>query len=503
LIAVEMIHITKEFPGVVANDQINLKVKAQTIHCLLGENGSGKTTLMNILFGLYKLDSGQILINEAPVKINNPADAEQLGIGMVHQHFMLINQLRVWENIVLGKESGKFLFDRKTSREKVLQIVEKYNFKLDIDQKVSDLSIGMKQRTEIIKLLYKGMSIIIFDEPTAVLTPQETKELFYIFQQLVKQGKTIIFITHKLNEIFNISDYVTILRKGKNIGTLKTSESTPEILAQMMVGHKVENTRIRDLPHLGSPILELDSVSLLPKTNNLVNLQVRTGEIVGIAGVEGNGQMELEELIVGTRAVLAGNILINEHSINHLNPAERKKLGMGYIPSDRSKNGVLASMSVLENFLLGYQDSEKFRKALMVNYPVLMQDSEKLISDYEIKATSPLVPLDSLSGGNQQKLVLAREVEKPVRLIVAAQPTRGLDIGAIEYVHKVLMRLRAEGKAILLISTELSELLDMSDRIMALHEGKITGIFKRSEFSEQAIGLCMMGRMKEEIKEKV
>lgn len=496
MIAVKMANITKSFPGVVANDHITFEVEARTVNCLLGENGSGKTTLMNILFGLYKMDSGQIFIHDVPVKINNPADAERLGIGMVHQHFMLINQLTVWENIVLGKESGKFIFDRKASREKVLQIVQKYDFKLDIDQKIADLSIGMKQRTEIIKLLYKGMNIIIFDEPTAVLTPQESDDLFSIFRQLVQQGKTIIFISHKLNEIFDVSEYVTVLRKGKNVGRLKTVESTPEALARLMVGHPIENIKILDKPRKGAPVLELRDVILLSKGSRHVNIQVHAGEIVGVAGVEGNGQMELEELVIGTREVIAGEVIISGQMVNDFSPSERKLLGIGYIPSDRSKNGVMVSASVLENFLLGYQDTDRYRKGLYVNYEALERDSEEYISNYDIQVASIKESLWSLSGGNQQKLVLAREVEKPVNLIVAAQPIRGLDVGAIEYVHKVLLRLRMEGKGILLISTELSELLDMSDKIVVLHDGRITGTFIRKEFSEKEIGLCMMGQTK-------
>jgi simple sugar transport system ATP-binding protein len=456
---------------------------------------------MNILFGLYHKDQGQIYINEEPVEINNPADAEKLGIGMVHQQFMLINQLTVWENVILGKEPGKILIDRQVARQSVLDIVKKFNFTLDIDQKVKDLSIGMKQRTEIIKLLYKGMDIFIFDEPTAVLTPQEADELFLIFDQLVQKRNTIIFITHKLKEIFNSSDYVTVLSRGLNVGTVKTKEATEESLAMMMVGHQIEDISIIASPIRGETVLKLEDVQLLPQEGSRINLRVYEGEVVGVAGVDGNGQMELEEIIIGSRECKTGQIEICGQNSTNLSTSKRKLLGVGYIPSDREKTGIMPQAPVNENILLGYQDADRYKKWCFVNYSVLEHDCNKYISDYEIKLSSISNPINTLSGGNQQKIVIAREVEKPVRFIIAAQPTRGLDIGATEYVHKVLLRLRAEGKGILLISAELSELLNMSDRIIVLHNGVITGEFTREEFSEEDIGLCMMGKLKAEIKE--
>ncbi len=492
-----MVGISKSFPGVTANDGIDFEVDNQTIHCLLGENGSGKTTLMNILFGLYKKDAGEIFINEKLVEIKNPSDAERLGIGMVHQQFMLLNQFTVWENIVLGKEPGNFFIDRKAARKEVEGLIKSYGFKLNVDQKISELSIGMKQRTEILKLLYKGMSIFIFDEPTAVLTPQESDELFSIFRQLKQNGKTIIFITHKLNEIFNTSDFVTVLRKGKKVATVKTKDATAESLAKMMIGHSIEDVRISDNFRIGEPILELKEIKILPKNDSRLTLTVNAGEIVGIAGVDGNGQMELEELIIGSRTCEAGKIIIDGQDVTQWSPNKRKHIGIAYIPSDRLKNGALPNFSILENMLLGYHDDSHYNYHGFILFKNLEYDCYQRLSDYEVKFSSLRTPFSTLSGGNQQKIILAREVEKPIKLVLAAQPIRGLDISAIEYIHKVLVRIRSEGKAILLISAELSELMNMSDRIVVLHDGIITGEFKKHEFSEDEIGLCMMGRIKE------
>lgn len=495
MVAVQMKDICKQFPGVLANDHINFSVRQGEVHCLLGENGSGKTTLMNVLFGLYSKDEGQVFIHEQPVDIRNPLDAEKLGIGMVHQHFMLIPQLSVLENIILGSEPGKFTIDRKKAQKQVRELIETYHFNLDPDSRVADISVGMKQRVEILKLLYRGAEIIIFDEPTAVLTPQEVGELFAIFRQLIQRGCTVIFITHKLEEIFQISDRVTVLRKGCCIGTENTVEMTPERLSEMMVGRQIEE--ITKLPSIETKgvVLNVKELSLLDKGGDSdISFQVRRGEIVGIAGIDGNGQMELEELLTGVRRAKKGFIELCGVDVTELNAGKRRKLGFGYIPSDRMHSGALAKASVKENFLLGHQDSSAYRNRGFVRYKRLEKDSVAFAKEYEIKLVSIDQPFSGLSGGNQQKVVLAREVSKDISFVLAAQPIRGLDIGAIEYVHKTLLRLRGEGKGILLISAELSELLNVCDRILVLCDGQITGSFSRTEFDQNKIGLAMAGK---------
>lgn len=493
--AVQMKNICKQFPGVLANDHIDFTVEDGEIHCLLGENGSGKSTLMNVLFGLYKKDEGEILIHGEPVEIRDPGDAERLGIGMVHQHFMLIPQLTVLENIILGSEPGKVFIDREKARTQVAELVETYHFNLDLDSRVADISVGMKQRVEILKLLYRGADIIIFDEPTAVLTPQEVGELFAIFRRLLERDCTVIFITHKLEEIFQVSHRVSVLRKGRCIGTVDTGAITPEELSEMMVGRQVEE--IRDLPacQAGETVLKVAQVPLLDGDRGPgISLEVRRGEILGIAGIDGNGQMELEELLTGVRRISKGQIWLCGTEATALNVQQRKKLGLGYIPSDRMRSGALGEASVQENFLLGHQDHPRYKRRGFVRYRQLAEDSEGFVKEYEIKLVSVEQKFSGLSGGNQQKVVLAREVSKDISLVLAAQPIRGLDIGAIEYVHRTLLRLRGEGKGILLISAELTELLAVCDRILVLFHGEITGSFTREQFDQNKIGLAMAGK---------
>ncbi len=491
--AVEMRGITKRYPGVTANDGVTLSVDRQTIHCLLGENGSGKTTLMNVLFGMCRRDAGEIIVNGKKAAIGSPADAEKLGIGMVHQHFMLINQYSVWENVVLGSEPGRFFIDRAAARKGVEDIAGRFGFGLDAGRRAAELSVGMRQRVEILKLLYRGAKIIIFDEPTAVLTPQEADGLFDIFRLLRGQGCTVIFITHKLHEIFAVSEAVTVLRKGKVIGTVRTDGVTPETLSEMMVGRRVEQVLAAEGAGPGDTVLEARDLQLLPEKGGAVRFTVRAGEIVGVAGVDGNGQMELEELLVGTRPLKSGSIALCGRDAGGLSVRERKRLGFAYIPSDRGKNGALPTASLRDNFLLGHQDAKRYRRGPFLAGKRIDGDGRSYLRDYDIRATSLLSRFDTLSGGNQQKVVLAREVSKRTRFALAAQPARGLDIGASEYVYRTLLRLRAEGNGVLLISAELSELLNLSDRIIVLHEGRITGEFAREAFSEREIGLAMAG----------
>lgn len=499
--AIEMNHITKTFGDVVANSDISFDVKTNEVHCLLGENGTGKTTLMNVLFGLHQADSGEVFINGKKSQIKNPKDAFKSGIGMVHQHFMLVEQLTVLQNIILGKEQGNFFIDYKKARKVVLDLVEKYNFKIDIDAKVSDLSVGIKQRVEIIKTLYRGADVIILDEPTAVLTPQEVSELFKILDSLKEDGKTIIFITHKLNETMEISDRVTVLRKGKKVITTETSKVTPEILAKHMVGRDVK-TVVND--HIGENAGELslrvENLKLLEKSENDISFSIKAGEIFGIAGVEGNGQLELEEMLVGLRDVNPDSkISLLGNDLKELGIKERKDIGIGYIPSDRHKRAMVESFSIKENFLLGYQDLEQFSSSNFIKDAELKLVSENNINNFNIKLGTMNDAISSLSGGNQQKVILSREVNMNPDVIIAAQPVRGLDIGAIEFIHKTLIDLKNQGKAILLISAELSEVMNMSDRYAVLYEGEFKVVANKNDLTREQVGLLMAGESIEKI----
>lgn len=495
--AIRMVGIVKCFGPVRANDGIDLTVKRQEIHCLLGENGTGKSTLMNILFGLYHPDAGEIYINEKKASITNPNDAYELGIGMVHQHFMLVNQLTVLENIIMGKEAGGLFLDRKENHKKVAELVDRFGFKIDLEEKVEKLSVGLKQRVEILKTLYRGADIIILDEPTAVLTPQEVDELFKILRQLKESGKTIIFITHKLNETMALSDKITVIRKGKVVFRCDTNDTNEKELATQMVGRQVESVVSKKDRKAGEVVLELKDVRLHGRAANTVSLTVRAGEILGIAGVDGNGQLELEEMIVGNRSVPEGSILINGVPIQHMSVKERKDMGMGYIPSDRHKNAMVADFSITENFLLGYQDKPEYCRKGFINYERLKQDAKREVEAFEIKVAGVDQAIGQLSGGNQQKVILGREISHDPKLMVVAQPVRGLDIGAIERVHRTLLQLKEQGKAILLISAELSEVMNLSDRIAVCYEGEISAQFENGEYTKEEIGLFMAGKKQE------
>lgn len=496
--AIKMLGIVKCFGTVRANDGIDLIVKNQEIHCLLGENGTGKSTLMNILFGLYHPDAGEIYIKEKKAAISNPNDAYALGIGMVHQHFMLVNQLTVLENIILGKESGGLFLNRKESLAKVEDLVERFGFKINLQEKVVNLSVGMKQRVEILKTLYRGADIIILDEPTAVLTPQEVEELFRILRQLREDGKTIVFITHKLNETMNLSDRVTVIRKGKVVFRCETKTTSEKELATQMVGRQVEAIVSNQEQSGGPVVLELKGIRLHERARDTISLQVRAGEILGIAGVDGNGQQELEELIIGNRNVSEGTIEIDGAVISHLSVKERKAIGLGYIPSDRHKNAMVAGFSITENFLLGYQEIPEYCNKGFIDYKRLEQDARKQVELFEIKVAGVEQEIGQLSGGNQQKVILGREISHDPKLVVVAQPVRGLDIGAIERVHKTLLQLREQGKAILLISAELSEIMNLSDRIGVLYEGEFSAQFVNGTYTKEEIGLFMAGKKQEE-----
>lgn len=497
MLAVEMRGITKRFPGMVANDQIDLLVEKGEIHSLLGENGAGKTTLMKILFGLYQADEGTMRIHDQPVERQTPVKAFGMGLGMVHQHFMLIDNLTVWENIILGSEPGKGLVDRKKSRQVVQELSDSYQFGLEIDAKVADISVGMKQRVEILKTLYRGAEIIILDEPTAVLTPLEVEQLLDILLKMKQEGKTIIFITHKLKETMAVSDHVTILRGGKSVAHIPTAKTSQEDLAARMVGHDIDMSLDKKTMAAGDAILTLKGVRLLPQAGDTVDLTVRAGEIVGIAGVEGNGQQQLEELIMGLVKCSAGTIALGEHDITKMSVRDRRKFGIGYIPSDRFKQAILPGFSLAENYLLGNQFEDQYVKHGLIQDAFLIERTKELMAEFDVRAVDGNQKIGSLSGGNQQKIVLSREAAKDPELVLACQPVRGLDIGAIKFIHQVLLNLRNKGKAVLLISAELSDIFGLSDRIGVLYKGELVSMKPAGEYTPESISLLMAGKKEE------
>lgn len=502
MFAVEMREITKRFPGMIANDNVNLLVEKGEIHCLLGENGAGKTTLMKVLFGLYHPESGTVQVNGEPISITSPRTAFKLGIGMVHQHFMLVNNLTVLENIILGSEPGKLVIDRKKSREAVQALSDQYGFGLELDEKVSELSVGTKQRVEIMKTLYRGAEIIILDEPTAVLTPIEVKQLLDILLDMKRQGKTIIFITHKLKETMAISDHVTVLRGGKSVAAVATKDTSPEELAAVMIGEAIDLEVVRQEKEPGETVLSLTGVRLLPNAGDTVSLEIRAGEVFGIAGVEGNGQQQLEELIMGISRCKEGKLTLKNVDITSAGTRERIGYGIGYIPSDRYKQAILPSFTLTENYLLGNQFSAAYAPHGIIDYRYLLKRANELRKSFDVRAVSGEQRISSLSGGNQQKLVLGREVGKNPDLVIACQPVRGLDIGAIKYIHQVLLDLRQEGKAILLISAELSDLFALSDRIGVLYKGELMAVRPAERYTNESISLLMAGKKDGETDEK-
>jgi ABC-type uncharacterized transport system ATPase subunit len=499
---VEMLNIRKEFPGIVANDNITLQVRKGEIHALLGENGAGKSTLMNILFGLYQPDQGEIRVNGKPVKITDPNVANRLGIGMVHQHFMLVQNFTVTENIILGSEptkNGKI--DIQHAAKEIEELSKKYGLAVDPYAKIEDISVGMQQRVEILKTLYRGAEILIFDEPTAALTPQEIKELIQIMKRLIQEGKSIILITHKLKEIMEVCDRCTVIRKGKGIGTVNVAETNPDELASLMVGREVQFKTQKAEPKPGKEVLKIENLVVhdarnIPVVNGL-NLTVRAGEIVGIAGVDGNGQTELIEAITGLRKVKSGSIYLNGNDITNLPTRKITEMGVGHIPQDRHKHGLVLDFTIGENIVLQTYYKEPFSKSGILNYQKIYDKAKKLIQEYDVRTPSEITPARALSGGNQQKAIIAREVDRSPDLLIAAQPTRGLDVGAIEFIHKKLIEERDKGKAVLLVSLELDEVMNVSDRIAVIYEGKIVGVVDPKTTDEQELGLLMAGGQKE------
>lgn len=496
---IEMRDITKRFGEFVANDQINLNVKKGEIHALLGENGAGKSTLMNMLAGLLEPTSGEILINGQNVTIESPSKAAQLGIGMVHQHFMLVDAFTVTENIILGSESTNAagMIDLKNAMAEITALSKKYGLDVDPTAKVADISVGAQQRVEIIKTLYRGADLLIFDEPTAVLTPDEITELLKIMKVLVSEGKSIILITHKLEEIRAVADRVTVIRRGKSIETVEVAGATNDDLAEWMVGRSVSFKTEKIAANPKEVILSIENLVVnenrgIPAVKNL-SLEVRAGEIVGIAGIDGNGQSELIQAITGLRKVKSGKISIKGEDVTHYSPRKITELSVGHVPEDRHRDGMILDMTVAENFALQTYYKEPISKNGILNYSKINEKARQLMEEFDVRGAGELIPGKSLSGGNQQKAVIAREIDRNPDLLIVSQPTRGLDVGAIEYIRKRLIAERDKGKAVLVVSFELDEILDVSDRIAVIHDGSIHGIVLPAETTKQELGKLMAG----------
>ncbi len=495
---IEMLHITKEFPGIKANDDITLQLKRGEIHALLGENGAGKSTLMSVLFGLYQAEQGEIRKDGKPVHIKDPNEANRLGIGMVHQHFKLVECFTVLDNIILGVEDTRHGFlQYDSARKKVMELSEKYGLRVDPDALISDISVGMQQRVEILKMLYRDNEILIFDEPTAVLTPQEIQELMAIMRGFKEEGKSILFITHKLAEIMAVADRCTVLRKGQYVGTVNVADTTREELSRMMVGREVSFDLDKKAKNVGDVILSVKDMVVASKAHNNnavkgVSFDVHAGEIVCIAGIEGNGQTELIYGLTGLEPLKNGTITLCGKDITHASIRDRSKAGMSHIPEDRHKHGLVLDYTLEQNMVLQRYWEPEFQNHGVIRSQEVRKYAEKLIERFDVRSgQGPVTIARSMSGGNQQKAIIAREIDKDPQLLIAVQPTRGLDVGAIEYIHQQLLAERDAGRAVLLISLELDEVRSLSDRILVIFEGEIVGDFEKAEMEE--LGLYMAG----------
>lgn len=502
---IEMLGITKEFPGILANDNITLQLRKGEIHALLGENGAGKSTLMSILFGLYHADKGVIKKDGKEVNISDPNVANAQGIGMVHQHFKLVHNFSVLQNIILGVETTKKgLLHMEEAKQKVVSLSERYGLSVDPDALIQDITVGMQQRVEILKMLYRENEILIFDEPTAVLTPQEIEELMKIMKELADEGKSILFITHKLNEIKKVADRCTVLRKGQLIGTVDVADTSIEEMSEMMVGRKVDFTVEKDEIAPGDPVLEVKHLSVgsrfsSKKTVKDVSFSVRKGEIVCIAGIDGNGQSELVYALTGLAPTEEGKLFINGEEITPYSIRKRNMRGLSHIPEDRHKHGLVLDYSLEENLALKCYYTPEFQKLGFLNFKKMNEYANCLIEKYDIRSGQGAKTIArSMSGGNQQKAIVAREIDLDPEILVAVQPTRGLDVGAIEYIHKQLIKQRDEGKAVLLISLELEEVMNLSDRILVIYEGEIVGELNPKETTFKELGLYMAGGKRDE-----
>lgn len=495
---IEMREITKKFGDFVANDHINLNLRKGEIHALLGENGAGKSTLMNMLAGLLQPTSGKIAIDGQVVTIDSPSKSSQLGIGMVHQHFMLVEAFTVAENIILGNETVKNgLLDLKKASQEISDLSEKYGLAVDPSAKVADISVGAQQRVEILKTLYRGADILIFDEPTAVLTPSEIQELMGILKNLIKEGKSIILITHKLDEIRAVADRVTVIRRGKSIETVSVAGATSEDLAEMMVGRSVSFKTEKKPSNPQDVVLSIKDLVVnenrgIPAVKDL-SLEVRAGEIVGIAGIDGNGQSELIQAITGLRKVKSGSIVIKGQEVTKYSSRQITELSVGHVPEDRHRDGLVLPMTLAENIALQTYYKEPLSQKGILNYPKINEYARKLMEEFDVRGANELVPAKGFSGGNQQKAIIAREIDRDPDLLIVSQPTRGLDVGAIEYIHKRLIEERDRGKAVLVVSFELDEILNLSDRIAVIHDGKIQGVVLPDQTNKQELGILMAG----------
>ncbi len=498
--AIEMLNITKRFPGIIANDNITLQLRRGEIHALLGENGAGKSTLMSVLFGLYQAEEGVIKKDGVEVQIKDPNDATALGIGMVHQHFKLIECFTVLDNIILGVETTKLGFLQKAeARRKVTELIDRYGLNVDLDAKIEDVTVGMQQRTEILKMLYRENEILIFDEPTAVLTPQEIEELMHIMRNLVAEGKSILFISHKLNEIMEVADRCTVLRKGKYVGTVSIAETSKEALSRMMVGRDVEFVVQKDEAKPKDVVLDVRGLTVASRTHpndavKGVDFQVRAGEIVCVAGIDGNGQTELVYGITGLENAKAGTITLCGHDITHA-PIRRRNAELSHIPEDRHKHGLVLDYTLEDNMVLeSYFDPRFVTKAGFLRRRAIREYAEGLIEQYDVRSgQGPVTIARAMSGGNQQKAIVAREIDKSPELLIAVQPTRGLDVGAIEYIHRQIVAQRDNGMAVLLVSLELDEVMSLSDRILVMYEGEIVGELDPKTTTVEEMGLYMAG----------
>ena len=497
-IALEARNITKRFPGVLANDKVNFVLKKGEIHALLGENGAGKSTLMNVIYGLYRPDEGETLVNEQPVIINNPNDAIAHGIGMVHQHFMLVPVFTVAENIMLGSEEMRGLsLDVNVARQKIRQLAADYGLEVDPDALIEELPVGLQQRVEIVKALYRQANILVLDEPTAVLTPQEAEDLFKVMHQLTSRGVSIIFITHKLKEVLAVADSVTVMRRGQVVDTVNPKGMNEQSLAAMMVGREVLLRVDKTPAQPGKPVVSIEHLTVRDERGvevvRDVSLEVRAGEILGIAGVQGNGQTELAEVLTGLRGAQSGRILLDGQPIPLQDPRYLFEHGLGHVPEDRHKHGLVLSYDLVDNVALCTYYKPPFAKGFQRDRQAVLEKTEELIQEFDVRTPSPFVHASTLSGGNQQKVIVAREMSRPIKFLVVNQPTRGLDVGSIEFIHKRIVEERDQGVAVLLVSAELDEILGLADRIAVMFHGRVVATLPAAEATREQLGLLMAG----------